>query len=83
MGVITEPAPQCDNEWRALCRVLSQARCSLSHPTGKEKAKFHAARGGLRSHLAIQGHEGVHLHILQQVFEHSAVLLLLSQTRVK
>lgn len=36
-----------------------------------------------RSHLAVQGHKGVGLHVLQQIFKHNAVLLLFSPTRVK
>lgn len=35
------------------------------------------------SHLVVQGHKCVHLHLLQQIFEHDIALLLLSQTRVE
>lgn len=55
----------------------------VPHPTGKEKAKFHAARGGPCSHLAIQGPEGIRLRVLQHVSKHGTALLLLSQASVK
>ena len=72
----------------------SQGSCYHLCPAGEEtwtlrkRSSYGLARDGPRtqrtcSHLAVQGHKGVSLHILQQIFQHDTVFLLLSQTRVK